>query len=104
MFTECTNNFVQVEHKVSSIESTISCVFLNQADTSEKSCCVTYRPCDQRERGSAQICNRESPYNIKLKVTDPSSKDYYYYTVTARNDSHTVKIEGTFILGIVIMV
>ncbi len=81
--------------------SSISCVFLNRSDTSEKTCCVTFRPCDQREPGNTQICNdtRDSSYVIHLKVDGHSSN---CYTVTASNDTYSMKVEGAFILGIVI--
>ena len=79
--------------------SSISCVFLNQSDASEKTCCVTYGPCDQPHRRSGQACSKDTSYNIQLEVADQSR---YCYTVTASNKSHTVKVEGTFTLGIII--
>ena len=90
------NNFVQVMYREN---STISCVFLNQSDTSEKECCVTYGLCDRREaqHKNTPTCNRNSPYNIQLEVADRSR---YCYTITASNESHTVKLEGIFTLGI----
>jgi hypothetical protein len=91
-----------VLYKEDSTGSSISCVFLNQSDTSEKICCVTYGPCDQKELGSDQTCNRDSPYNIQLEVDDRSSQTYCYI-VTASSDTYTVKVEGTLnIIGIVI--
>ena len=33
---ECTNNFVQAEYRETTSESTISCMFQNQSDMSEK--------------------------------------------------------------------
>jgi hypothetical protein len=90
-----------VEYRETS--TSISCVFLNQSDTSEKTCCVTYGSCDQREPGStpAYNCSRDSPYNIQLEAADHSSQRYCYI-VTASNDTHSVKVEGTFTLGTII--
>ena len=98
-YTECMNDFMQVVYRDT---STISCIFLNQSDTSKKTCCVTYRRCDQKKPGNTPItnCSRDSSYNIHLEVADYSSQNYYCYTVTASNDTHTVKVEGTFTLGI----
>ena len=73
-------------------------VLIYHTDTSEKECCVTYGLCDRREHKSTQTCNRNSPYNIQLEVADRSR---YCYTITASNESHTVKLEGIFTLGIV---
>ena len=87
-------------YKETSSESTISCVFLNQSDNSEKTCCVTYNLCDLT---GTQKCNKISPYNIKLELSGHSSETYCY-TVTASNDNYTVKVEGTFTLGIIISV
>ena len=94
--TECTNNFVQVVYRETSSVSIISCEFLNQSDTSEKTCCATYKSCNKKEPGNTQTCDRDSPYNIQLEVVDES---YDCYTVTASNDTYTVKVEGTFNIG-----
>ena len=104
VFEECTNNFVQVMYKEATSESSISCIFLNQSDTSEKTCCITHRLCDQMgPESNVQVCSRNSPYSIQLKVSDHSSQ-HYCYTVTASNNTHTVKVEGTFTIGIYINV
>ena len=92
------NDFVQVVHKETSSESTISCAFQNQSDTSDKKCCVTHQLCDQQESQKFNKCNNDSPYNIQLKALSHSSQRYCY-TVTASNDTYTVKVEGNFIAG-----
>ena len=87
--------------EITSSISIISCEFLNQSDTSEKTCCVTYIPCKINLKGPGNTqCDRDSPYDIQLEVID-QSYDLYCYTVTANNDTYTVKVEGTFTLGIV---
>ena len=75
----------------------ISCEFLNQSDTSEKTCCVAFRPCDKKESEfHNKTCDRDSPYSIQLEVVDQS---YDCYIVTASNDTYGVKVKGTFTLG-----
>ena len=85
-------------------ESTVSCVFLNQSDTSEKTCCVTHRLCDQKILENTLRCNKDSTYNnvIELEVYfgHLSTSQKYCYAVIASNDTYTVKVEGTFTLGI----
>ena len=71
------------------------------SDTSNKTCCITHRLCDKKGLNNAQKCNKNSPYNINLEVSGHSGQTYCY-TVTASNGTYTVKVEGTFILGIII--
>ena len=94
------NNFVKVQYTEATYESAISCTFLNQSDTSEKTCCATHGRCDESGPESIQECKADSPYNIPLEISDRSIQRYCY-TVTASNGSHTVKVEGTFTLGII---
>ena len=99
-FAECTNNFVQVEYKENTSDSTISCVFPNQSDISEKVCCITHQLCDQKERIS-QECNKHLQYKIDLEASESvSSGQLYCYTAIASNNTYTVKVEGSFITGI----
>ena len=75
----------------------ISCVFLNPSDTSEKSCCVTYG-----------LCNQEMPQNQSLEckehrlriVSDSIISDQQYcYSAIASNTTYIVKMEGSFTAG-----
>ena len=90
-------------YRQTSSESTISCIFLNPSDTSEKICCVVYQLCDQEfeETENIQECNNNLPYSIELDVSGNSSR-MYCYSVTASNDTYTVKVEGNFTTGIII--
>ena len=99
-FAECTNKFVRAEYIQTTYESTISCIFLNPYDTSEKTCCVTHEGCDKNGPENVQECKTDPPYNIQLEVSDCSSQRYCY-TVTASNGTYAVKVEGTFTLGTV---
>lgn len=94
------NNFVQVVHKEITSGSTISCVFLNPSDTSEKTCCIILRPCDQKEFNDDQNehCSKTSSYNIQIDASGHSNKNYCY-TVSARNDTYTAKVEGSIIIA-----
>ena len=104
-FTECTNSFVQVEYEETSSVSTISCTFVNVSDTSEKTCCVSHRLCDQNQPDNTPgpVCSIDSPYSIQLEVSRHLTQTYCY-TVTASNDTYTINVEGTFILGIIIII
>ena len=97
-YTECTNNFVEVVYKDTSESSEsiiISCVFLNQSDTSKKTCCVTHQLCDQRGPPNDEVCNKDFPYSIKLDMSGYSDQ-MYCYIATASNGTYTVKVEGSF--------
>lgn len=100
-FAECTNTFVQAGYVETASGSTISCIFLNSSDSSEKFCCVTHGECDKKESENVQECKSDPPYKIQLQISDLSERRYCY-TVTASNDTYTVKVGGTFTLGIVI--
>ena len=99
-FAECTNNFVRAEYREADSISVISCIFLNPSDTSEKTCCVNHGRCDEKVPESVQECKTDPPYSIPLKILSVSASQRYCYIVTASNDIHTVKVEGTFTLGI----
>ena len=79
-------------------ESTISCIFLNTSDTSEKSCCITYG-----------LCDKEMPQNQSLECNEHGSRiisdlvisgQQYCYTALASNGTYVVKVEGSFTAGI----
>lgn len=100
-FIECTNNFIQVIYKetTSISEPVISCVYLKQSDASNKTCCIGYGICDQETfEYTQQECNEDFPYNIQLDVSG-HSRQTYCYTVTASNDTYTVKVKGNFSTG-----
>ena len=93
---ECTNNFVQIVYEETTTESTISCEFLNQSDTSEKSCCITYGLCDQNLPQISLECNEHKFRSVTDSV---SSGQLYCYTAIASNNTHIVIVEGNFIAG-----
>ena len=94
-FAECTNNFVQVVYNETNTESTISCVFKNQSDVSEKSCCITYGLCDQKMSQNSLECRIESDVSDSV-----SSGQMYCYTAIASNETYSVKVKGSFTAGI----
>ena len=102
--TECMNDFVKVMYEETTSESTISCVFLNQSDNSEKSCCITYGLCEsltsqERPENAQTDCSKDSLYNIELELSGSSSQTYCYIVI-ASNVTHIVKVEGNFTTGI----
>ena len=75
-----------------SADSTISCAFLNQMDTSIKSCCVSYGPCGQEltqtiQKNSSLVL----PNNVTLSILPRGS---YCYTIIASSGNFTVAVEG----------
>lgn len=74
--------------------STIICRFLNETDTSVKSCTVMYGQCDQQlvktAPGRSTI---EAPNYIELRV-DPAWSTLDCYIVTASSDTFIVMVEA----------
>ena len=102
-FAECTNNFVQVVYTETIAGSTISCIFLNQSDVSEKSCYITFQLCGHLFQTDFQVtgCNE---HRIHFDVSNSvSSGQRYCYTAIAGNATYTVKMDGAFITGITII-
>ena len=88
----CTNQFVRVEFNTTT--STIICRFLNQTDTSVKSCAVMYGQCDQELVGSQQgKSTMEAPNYIELRV-DPAGSGLDCYVVTASSEVFSVMVEA----------
>ena len=92
---ECTNRFVEVQYN--SATSTISCVFLSELDTSEKSCSILYGVCDQEQTKMAVGNTTSSSVMLKVDVTGS-----YCYTLVARNGTYTIMVDGR--IGKVILV
>ena len=80
--------------------STILCTFLNELDTTEKSCSIRYGLCNQELVNSAQaFSTTETPNSVSLKLTDLSD-GAYCYVVTASSDNTTIKVKGNLSKGI----
>lgn len=78
--------------------NSINCTFLNQQDTSEKQCNITYGQCLQSEKQSAQ----GSATGLMKSIILPLSLDGHTqlcYSVTASNDTYTVVVEGSLMIG-----
>ena len=88
---ECSNRFVDVRYDSS--DSTISCAFLNQTDTSIKSCSVTYGSCNQQQSQTtvSGMSTVASPNNVTLSIEPQGS---FCYTVSASNRDLTVAVDG----------
>ena len=84
---ECTNQFVVVNIAA----STVSCIFLNNLNTTNQSCGIMYWLCD--EGGVRNVQNYDLSNNAKLMLT---TSGYYCYVITATNGWHTIRIEGSF--------
>lgn len=96
------NNFVQVEYKESTADPSISCVFQNLSDISEKECCIAHKlhMCDQKEVQDVEECDTDLPYRINLKLgASVTSGQRYCFTAIASNSTYTMKVEGSFIAG-----
>ena len=79
-------------------ESVISCVFQKQFDDSGKICCIDYQICNQEGPQNFRECNGDIHHEIELNF-DSVMPGRYCYTVTVGNDTHTVKVKGSFIAG-----
>ena len=91
VITGCMNQFVDVQYN--SADSTISCTFINQMNTSIKSCNVTYGICGQNLKQTVQgSTSLMFPNTVVLKLMYNSS---FCYAVTATNNSFTVVVEGS---------
>jgi hypothetical protein len=89
---ECTNQFVEIGYN--SATSTITCVFLNELDTSEKSCSIRYGVCDQEKTEMATGNTTTGSVILDLDLTNTGSSSVYCYSVIARNRTHTVMVDG----------
>ena len=73
------------------MDSTLTCIFLNSNDTSEKSCNVRYGQCGQEMRTvSGYSSNNSVTVSLQLSTVYIS----VCYIVTASNGSFTVIVEG----------
>ena len=98
--TECTNNFVKVEYN--SGTRSLTCVFLNNLDTSEESCNVTFGECDKLE-SSTYITDMETANSMTV-LPDHLIAGIYCYIVRASNGTYTVTVNGSISMYICIPV
>ena len=71
----------------------ITCTFLNESDTSIKSCTVIYVCCNQEQVNTVQgISTEATPNRITLQV---NGNAFEYYTVIASSARSSVIVEGT---------
>ena len=95
VYAGCINRFVRV--KYDEMSSTITCTFLNELDTSIKSCVVMYGHCGQKlnqtTRGNSTV---EDPNIISLPV---NSNRIACFVVTANSGSLTVLVDSQAEIG-----
>ena len=75
-----------------STASTITCVFLNQLGTSQKSCSIHYGQCSSEKIITASANTITDSATVTLNI-EPSGS--ICYNVTASNGSHSVMVQGT---------
>ena len=68
----------------------ISCLFLSDVDTSEKSCSILYGVCNQEQTKMAVGNTTASSVMLKVDVTG----SYYCYTLVATNRTYTLMVDG----------
>ena len=71
--------------------SSISCIFLNKSDTSNKSCGVMYGQCNELNDDNTEYGIKDTIL-VMLKNIDPSQS--YCYKVTASSGIDTITVEG----------
>ena len=74
--------------------SILSCMFLDELDTSDKSCSVQYNPCesDQGLMKTAYANTTSTTATLKLNVN--GSDVAYCYILTARNSTYEIIVKG----------
>ena len=94
LLSGCINRFVEVEYD--RMTSSITCRFLDETDTSIKSCSVTYGQCSQVPGQVGQLGNSstmETPNVVYIKIP-VSGDDLKCYNVTASSDVFTVIVQA----------
>lgn len=67
-------------------------MFLNQLDTSNKSCSIQYGICDQEL--TEMVADDTTSDSVILNLALKGSGRPYCYIITARNRSYTVMVDG----------
>ena len=78
--------------------TTISCVFENESDLSEKLCSIRYGLCGKEANSVLNSTTEGSSFAITLKLSSIAMNSKYCYVVTAKlsNDTLTVMVKGNF--------
>ena len=85
---ECTNRFVEVLY--SDAPLIITCKFLNQLDSSEKSCSFHFGLCDQTPKETTSGNTKTD--SVTLYPSRPRAENSF--CVTASNNSYSIRVEG----------
>ena len=95
-YTDGTNKFVNIIFD--SVTNKFHCSFLNQQDTSGKSCNVSYALCgDHLLQTEVGFTNTERPNRVEIQLNLPESRlNTYCYITAASNDTFKILIEGRF--------
>lgn len=81
--------------------TSIFCRFLNQQDTTDKTCSIEYVQCQRRLISIPKQLNATDtgiPNTFQINIDD-SDEATYCYRVKASNSSYTVHVDGTLNLG-----
>ena len=102
MYIESENVFVDVVIDLSL--TTVFCKFLNQQSSSIKSCTIEYGPSGRCDRLPYSSQNNHTSYSTTVTIDLPTfplffTEMMYCFTVTANNGTHTVKVDGNFYTG-----
>ena len=78
--------------------TTITCIFENESDLSQKSCSVQYGLCGKETKFVQNNSIEGSPSTVTLKLSTIATNSKNCYVVTARfsNDTLTVMVKGSF--------
>ena len=86
----CSNQFVRVVYNLDT--STLLCIFLNELDTSTKSCSVTYGQCNTEMKQSTRI---DDSNGTTLTLTLQELVPPTCFFVIASNSTVIISIEGS---------
>jgi hypothetical protein len=80
---------------INRIDSTLTCLFLGNQSSIERTCSVEYSICGQEEDFTAKgNSTLESPYMVILQLDLPGGSECYTFTVRATDGASTVAIMG----------
>jgi hypothetical protein len=79
-----------------STNTTISCIFLNELDTSPKSCNVRYGICGQESSTIQGNDSNKSPLKISIELNSSIlGSTNCCYIITASNETYEIKVNGS---------
>ena len=96
LLSECNSQFARVDYYP--VNTSISCTFLNKADSSPKSCSVLYGTCGQEMDTIQGNAIDGSPFMIIIQLNSSIVRSTDCYIVTASNGTYEIVVNGSISL------